>query len=130
MSLGDDSTNGWILLREVIYLQTHWAFYRSVAVLFLGNYYAGTFVGFLLVTLEWSIDPAWRADLSLPRRSVSVLLTWSLAFVMGIIFLFTRNLWLLVPVHWCIEMVCQRLRVSFSQRLGMSPQVGTADWGD
>ena len=115
-SLGDDSTNGWILLREVIYLQAHWAFYRSAAILFLDNQYAGTFVGFLLVTLEWTINPAWRADVSLPWRSVSVLLRWSLAFVMAIVFLFTRNLWLLVPIHWGVEMTCQRLLAGFSQR--------------
>ena len=115
-SLGNDSTNGWILLREVIYLQTHWAFYRSAAILFLDNQYAGVFLGFLLVTLEWSINPAWRANLSLPRRSVNTLTRWTMAFVMAIIFLFIRNLWLLVPIHWAIEVACHRLLASFSQR--------------
>ena len=129
-SLGDDSTNGWILLREAIYLETHWAFYRSAAILLLDNHYAGIFLGFLLVTLEWSINPAWRADLSLPWRSASTLMRWGLALTTAIIFLFIRNLWLLVPIHWGIEMACHRLLAGFSQRLGMSPQVGTADWQD
>ncbi len=115
-NLGDDSTNGWILLREAIYLQTHWAFYRSAAILFLDNQYAGVFLGFLLVTLEWSINPAWRTDLSVPWRSVNILFRWSLAFVTAIAFLFIRNLWLLVPIHWGIEMACHRLLASFSQR--------------
>jgi len=115
-SSGNDSTNGWILLREVIYLQTHWAFYRSAAILFLDNQYTGVFLGFLLVTLEWSLNPAWRANLSLPWRSVNILTRWSMAFVMAIIFLFVRNLWLLVPIHWGIEVACHRLLVSFSQR--------------
>ena len=114
--LGDDSTNGWILLREAIYLETHWAFYRSAAILLLDDYYAGVFLGFLLVTLEWSINPAWRTDLSVPWRSVNILLRWSLALVTAIIFLFTHNLWLLVPIHWGIEMACHRLLASFSQR--------------
>lgn len=125
-----DSSNGWTLLREAIYLETHWAFYRGAAILFLDNHYAGTFLGFLLVTLEWSINPAWRADLSLPWRSVSVLMRWSMAFAMAIIFIFTRNLWLLVPIHWGIEVACHRLLAGFSQRLGMSPQIGTTDWQD
>ena len=114
-SLGDDSTNGWILLREVVYLEAHWAFYRSAAILFLNNYYAGTFVGFLLVTLEWSINPAWRTDLSSPWRSANTLMRWSMAFAMTIIFLFIRNLWLLVPIHWGIEVTCHRLLAGFSQ---------------
>jgi hypothetical protein len=123
------SINGWTLLREVIYLETHWAFYRSAVILFLDNYYAGVFLGFLLVTLEWSINPAWRTDLSLPGRSVSIFLRWCMAFVMTIIFLFTRNLWLLVPIHWGIEVACRRLLAAFSQRLGIDLQ-RTADWQD
>ena len=114
-SLGDDPPKGWILLREVIYLQTHWAFYRSAAILFLDNQYAGVFLGFLLVTLEWSINPAWRRDLSLPWRSVSILTRWSMAFVVAVIFLFIRNLWLLVPIHWGIEMACHRLLAGLSR---------------
>jgi hypothetical protein len=126
-SLGDDSARAWILLREVIYLETHWAFYRSAAILFLDNQYAGVFLGFLLITLEWSINPTWRANLSLPWRSVNILLTWSLALVTAITFLFIRNLWLLVPIHWSIEMACHRLLPSFSLRLEMSSQAETAD---
>ena len=117
-SRGDDSTNGWILLREAIYLQTHWAFYRSAAILLLNNYYAGAFVGFLLVTLEWSINPAWRRDLSVPWRSANTLTRWSMAFVAAIVFLFIRNLWLLVLIHWGIETTCYRLLAGFFQRIG------------
>jgi len=122
-SLGvDGSINWWILLREAIYLETHWTFYRSAAILLLDDYYVGTFLGFLLVTLEWSINPTWRVDLGLPWRSVNILMRWSMAFTMAIIFLFIRNLWLLVPIHWGIEIACHRLLATFSQRLGMSPQ--------
>jgi hypothetical protein len=121
----DGSTNGWVLLREVIYLQTHWALYRSATILLLDDYYAGTFLGFLLVTLEWSINPAWRADLSSPGQSVNVLVRWSMAFAMAIIFLFVRNLWVLVPIHWGIEIASHRLLAGFSQRI--SAQNGTAN---
>ena len=127
--VGDDSTDGWILLREAIYLETHWAFYRSAAILLLDNHYAGVFVGFLLVTLEWSINPAWRTDLSLPGRSANILLRWGMAFVTAIIFLLIRNLWLLVPIHWSIEVACHHLLAGFSQRLGIDSQ-STADWQD
>ncbi len=115
-SLEGDSASGWVLLREAAYLETHWAFYRSAAILFLDSYYVGIFVGFLLATLEWSMDPAWRTDLSLPWRSANILLRWGLALVSAITFLNIRNLWLLVPIHWGIEMVCHRLLAGFSQR--------------
>jgi len=128
-SLGDDSTNGWILLQEAIYLETHWAFYRSAAILLLDNHYAGAFLGFLLITLEWSINPAWRRDLSLPWRSVNTLARWSMAFATTIIFLFVRNLWLLVPLHWSIEVAYRRLLAGFPEQLGVDLQ-RTADWQD
>lgn len=115
VALGDSSASGWIFLREVIYLQTHWAFYRSATILLLDDHYMGTFLGFLLVTLEWAINPAWRKDLSLPWRSANVLMRWGMAFVTAIIFLFTRNFWLLVPIHWGIEMACHRLLAGLSQ---------------
>jgi hypothetical protein len=115
-SLRDVSARGWVLLRETIYLEAHWAFYRSAAILFLDNQYAGVFLGFLLVTLEWSINPAWRADLSLPWRSVNILMTWSMAFVTAIIFLIIRNLWLILPIHWGIEVTCHRLLAGFCRR--------------
>jgi hypothetical protein len=113
--LGDNSAGGWILLREAIYLETHWAFYRSAAILLLNNHYAGAFVGFLLVVLEWSIDPAWRKDLNVPWRSSDILMRWGMAFATTIIFLFIRNLWLLVPIHWSIEMASYHLLAGFSQ---------------
>jgi hypothetical protein len=109
---------GWILLREVVYLQTHWAFYRSATILLLDDYYVGTFLGFLLVTLEWSTNPVWRKELGLPRQSVNILMRWGMAFATAIIFLLIRNLWLLVPIHWGIEMACQRLLTAEEQWIG------------
>ena len=124
------STNGWSLLREVIYLETHWAFYRSATILLLDDYYAGIFLGFLLVTLEWSMNPAWRKDWGLSWRSVDILVRWSMAFATAIIFLFIRNLWVLVPIHWGIEIACRRLMAVLSKQLAMSTQATTADCQD
>ncbi len=126
VSSADASTNGCTRLREAIYLETHWAFYRSAAILLLESHYAGAFIGFLLVTLEWSTNPAWRRDLTLPWRSANLLLRWSLAFATAIIFLFTRNLWLLAPIHWAIESVTHRLLASSRQRKN-SESAGLAD---
>jgi len=115
--LGHEPINGWGLLREAIYLQTHWAFYRSVVILLLDDHYIGTFLGFLLITLEWAMNPAWREALSQPWRSVTPLIRWGMALSTAIIFLLIRNLWVLVPIHWASEMACHRLLAAGEQQM-------------
>jgi len=99
----------WVILWEAIYAQIHWAFYRAGPIVLLDNYYAGVFLGFLILNLEWWTNPAWRHSWGPVGQRPDVVLRWSLAFVMVIIFLFTRNLWLAIPLHWAIEMGCRHL---------------------
>jgi hypothetical protein len=94
----------WVVLWEAIYAEIHWAFYRAGPIILLNNHYAGVFLGFLILSLEWWTDPAWRHRWDPMGQRPDVMLRWSLAFVMAIIFLFTRNLWLAIPLHWAIEM--------------------------
>lgn len=94
----------WGLLWEAICAEIHWAFYRAGPIVLLDNYYAGVFLGFLILSLEWWTNPAWRRGWDPVGRSPDVVLRWGLAFVMAIIFLFTRNLWLAIPLHWAMEM--------------------------
>ena len=99
----------WVILWEAIYAEMHWAFYRAGPIILLDNYYAGVFLGLLILNLEWWTNPAWRQGWDPVRQRPDVVLRWSLAFVMAIIFLFTRNLWLAIPLHWAIEMGCRYL---------------------
>ena len=99
----------WVILWEAIYAEMHWAFYRAGAIILLDSYYAGVFLGFLILSLEWWTNPAWRHGRDPKGQRPEVVLRWSLAFVMAIIFLFTRNLWLAIPLHWAIEMGCRHL---------------------
>jgi hypothetical protein len=99
----------WVVLWEAIYAETHWAFYRAGPIILLDDYYAGVFLGFLILSLEWWTNPAWRHGWNPKGQRPDVILRWSLAFVMAIIFLFTRNLWLAIPLHWAIEMGCRHL---------------------
>jgi hypothetical protein len=99
----------WVILWEAIYAEMHWAFYRAGPIVLLDHYYAGVFLGFLILNLEWWTDPAWRHSWGSVGQRRDVVLRWSLAFVMAIIFLFTRNLWLAIPLHWAIEMGCRHL---------------------
>lgn len=99
----------WVILWEAIYAEMHWAFYRAGPIVLLDNYYAGVFLGFLILNLEWWTNPAWRRGWDPVGQRPEVVLRWSLAFVMAVVFLFTRNLWLTIPLHWVIEMGCQHL---------------------
>jgi hypothetical protein len=99
----------WVILWEAICAEMHWAFYRAGPIVLLDNYYAGVFLGFLILNLEWWTNPAWRHGWGPVQQRPDVVLSWSLAFVMAIIFLFTRNLWLAITVHWAIEMGCRHL---------------------
>lgn len=92
----------WSLFLDAIYLEMHWAFYRSAPIILLDDYYLGSFLGLLLIGLEWWTDPRFRTDLNSPGR-IRDILTVGLALGMTIIFFFIRNLWLMVPLHWAIE---------------------------
>jgi len=99
----------WAILWEAIYAEMHWAFYRAGPIILLDNFYAGIFLGFLILSLEWWTNPAWRRNWDTVTQRPDVVLSWSLAFVMAIIFLFTRNLWLAITLHWAIEMGYRQL---------------------
>ena len=91
-------------LLEVIYLEVHWAFYRSGPIFWLGgNYYTGAFLGFLLISLEWLLNPRIRTALWRPGESATIITRWSLALCMTAAFFFSRSLWLVATLHWLIE---------------------------
>jgi len=97
------------LLRKAIYQEVHWAFYRSGPILLLDDYYFGVFLGFALVNLEWWADPAWRSLLAQAGKAEGILMELSIAFVMALIYLFVRNLWLVVPIHFGLSWGLLRL---------------------
>ena len=98
----------WALLIDVIYLQVHWAFYRSVLAFMLDDIYAGAFVAVGLVYVEWSLNPfwrrGWRSDAA-PRQWVRAVM----ALVTAILFLLTHNLWVCLGVHLTLELLFHAL---------------------
>jgi hypothetical protein len=94
---------GWPLtLLEVIYLEAHWAFYRSGLLTVLGDYW-GVFAGLGVVLIEWATNPILRRNLGTERQG-EILSMASLALVIAILFLFTKNLWLCAIIHLGLEM--------------------------
>lgn len=94
---------GWpLILLEVIYLEAHWAFYRSGPLAVLRDYW-GVFAGLGVVLIEWAMNPKLRRSLGTERQG-EIVWNGSLALVIAIIFLFTRNLWLCALIHLGLEM--------------------------
>lgn len=95
---------GWgPIVLEVLYLEMHWAFYRS-ATLRLSDAYYGVFAGFALVVAELLLNPAVREDLGISHRNGETLTLLATALVVSIIYGFTSNLWLCLAVHLGIQL--------------------------
>ena len=109
------------MLVDLIYLQIHWAFYRSVLTLVTGDLYAGTFVGLGVVYLEWILNPFWRQG----WREQSVAATrWvqsAMALVIAVAFFLSRNLWICLLVHGVLEFAMRQLGRGNSRPLARDP---------
>lgn len=101
-----------LLLREAVYHEVHWAFYRHMPVIALGNYW-GVWCGLGLVALEALLNPAWHRDLADPARAPERLMRSSLAVISALLFLKTENLWLAILVHWLVSLALLALVRAF-----------------
>ncbi len=103
----------WVLLVDVLYLEVHWAFYRSGMAVRLGDgdakLYAGVFVGLGLVYLEWSLNPFWRRGWRTESQAAAGWLRAALALIVAVLFLFSRNLWVCLGVHLLLELAVWQL---------------------
>jgi hypothetical protein len=93
----------WALLREAIYHEVHWAFYRNAPIVTLYEYgedvYWGIWAGLAIVILEAILNPAWRKGLADPGKAPAQLMRGSLAIVSSVLFWETPNLWLAMALH-------------------------------
>lgn len=93
-----------LTMRNAAYNEVHWAFYRSPFVLLLGDAYWGTLAGLVMIVVELL---AWRAML---RRTPSDMLLLAMCLLTSsLLYLATRNLWLMIAAHVTIHMVGGRL---------------------
>jgi hypothetical protein len=65
--------------------------------------YAAVFGGLGLVYLEWGLNPFWRQDWRLESQAAMRWVRAALAPVIAVLYLFTRNLWVCLAVHWLLE---------------------------
>ncbi|MFQ5945355.1 MAG: hypothetical protein ACE5NC_03810 [Anaerolineae bacterium] len=109
---------GWVgVLAQAIALEIHWAFYRGAPQWLLGDFYWGVFGGLAIVYLEDAATPQWRSRLDTPQVG-RVAWRWGMALAMAVIFLYTRNLWLTVGIHFVVEMAILRYLQGAYRRWG------------
>jgi hypothetical protein len=99
----------WAILVDAIYLQVHWAFYLGAMAVVVNDWVPGVFLGLVLIYLEWSLNPFWRSQWHSETRAASTWLRATLALVMAMLFLLTRNLWVCLMVHLFLGMAMRRL---------------------
>jgi hypothetical protein len=94
---------GWgLIVLGVLYLEVHWAFYRSATIQVLGNYH-GTFVSLLLILGEWWLNPQIRKGWGMAHRTGKSLTTAAMAFSITIIYYFTSSTWLCMAIHLILQ---------------------------
>jgi hypothetical protein len=99
----------WAILVDGIYLQVHWAFYRTALAATLDEWYPAIFLGLGLIYLEWSLSPFWRRAWHSEAHAATAWLRAALALVAALLFLLTRNLWVCLIVHLLLELAFRRV---------------------
>ncbi|MBN2393443.1 MAG: hypothetical protein JXR84_22110 [Anaerolineae bacterium] len=84
-----------VALREAVYHQAHWAFYREPFVLLLGVG-MGAWAGLLPVAGEALLNPARWTDLQSPTHGRDLLIRAGLAVLSAMLFIQTQNIWLML----------------------------------
>ncbi len=84
-----------VALREAVYHQAHWAFYREPFVLLLGVG-MGAWAGLLPVAGEALLNPARWTDLQSRTRGRDFLIRVGLAMLSAMLFIQTQNIWLML----------------------------------
>lgn len=79
-------------VREAIYHESHWAFYREPFVLLWGPR-IGSWIGLLPLLIENMLNPQRWDDLQTFERGRNVLVRAALAVMSALIFLQTQNIW-------------------------------------
>jgi hypothetical protein len=91
---------GWSnVLFSVATQQSHWAFYRALAVLILADPYFGSFAGLGLVLLEAYAVPETRRRLRYPVQAEFLVVNAIFAVVSALMFILTDTSWLAAGAH-------------------------------
>lgn len=98
--------SGWNWARhliEILYQEAHWAFYRCGPILWLNDFYWGSFFGLLLVLIEGWSNPTVRGNVRDITRADAPLWSGSIAIISTIVFILTQNTWYCLLVHLILD---------------------------
>jgi hypothetical protein len=91
---------GWGgVLFSVVTQETHWAFYRALAVLIVNDPYVGSFGGLGLILLEAYTAPQTRGRLRYPVQAEFLVLNAIFAVLSTVLFVLTGTSWLAAGAH-------------------------------
>ena len=94
---------GWVfVLREAVFLEVWWALCRSPLLVLAGPYW-GVYGGLTVVSIAALLSGRIRHELQTPGDREGVILSGSLAMVTATLYLFTRNLWLCIALHFVLR---------------------------
>lgn len=92
------SRDAGVAVREALYHQVHWAFYREPFIL-LGGLALGPWMGLLPVLIEAALNPArWKDLLDGAAPGRALLFRGAIAIVSVLLYIQTQNLWVMLPV--------------------------------
>jgi len=92
------------LLWPAILMQVHWTFYRAALSQVLDDTYWGAFASLIPVAIETVLDPGlrrWPGSASAGLREIA---RFPILAVSTTMYLFVRNLPILIVVHWVADM--------------------------
>lgn len=101
--------NGARQIIEAIYQEAHWAFYRSGPILWLSDYYWGSFIGLALSLIEGWTNPTVRVNIRDITRADAPLWAGSLAIVSVLVFVYTQNTWYCLLIHLALNFILRPL---------------------
>lgn len=111
---------------ELIYMQAHWAFYRAAMIVFFQGVipdalYWGAAFGLALIYLEAFTNPRIRRQLARLGEADSVVWNAGQGIINALAFIVTRNFYLLVLIHFLLEVTVPHLRAAPSPQGVSSP---------
>jgi hypothetical protein len=117
----------FVVVREGLFAEIHWAFYRAAPLAFIADPYWATLAGAALVILEWVLDPMWHTGLADGSRREALLMQLTWLALSASIFVLTRNVWPILVLHIALVWMVGRWVALFAARMPMVSQSGVAD---
>ena len=106
---GQPWSMGWMGVRDAIYNEVHWTFYRAAPALLLADPYWGVVIGVGLVLGEWFISSATEMSPTTAEGRQYLTLRLACLFASSFLYLATYNLWLMIVADALILLIGSRL---------------------